>query len=73
MTEYLHKDTGLISEPVIVVDPNSTEQLREQNFDVSASREYAAAHYSETQTLQALRERAPPSHAHVRKSRSPCL
>jgi hypothetical protein len=25
MTEYLHKDTGLTSEPTIVVDPNSTE------------------------------------------------
>lgn len=30
MTEYLHKDTGLISEPVIVVDPNSTETITER-------------------------------------------
>jgi hypothetical protein len=30
MTEYLRKDAGLISEPVKVVDPNSTETITER-------------------------------------------
>jgi hypothetical protein len=30
MTEYLRKDTGPISEPAIVVDPNSTETITER-------------------------------------------
>jgi hypothetical protein len=32
MTEYLRKDTGLVSEPAIVVDPNSTETITERTL-----------------------------------------
>jgi hypothetical protein len=32
MTEYLRKDAGLISEPVKVVDPNSTETITERTL-----------------------------------------
>jgi len=32
MTEYLQKDTGLVSEPAIVADPNSTESITERTL-----------------------------------------
>jgi hypothetical protein len=32
MTEYLHKDTGLVSEPAIVADPKSTETVTERTL-----------------------------------------
>jgi hypothetical protein len=33
MTEYLHRDTDRISEPAIVVDPNSTETITERTLE----------------------------------------
>ena len=33
MTEYLRKDTGLVSEPAKVVDPNSTEAINERTLE----------------------------------------
>jgi hypothetical protein len=33
MTEYLHRDTDRISEPAIVVDPNSTETIKQRTVE----------------------------------------
>ena len=38
MTEYLRKDTGLVSEPAKVVDPNSTEAITERTLGRDSAR-----------------------------------